>query len=88
MGGAIAAVITYGGEVMDNLKDTFSLNTDGVQFDLVIKAIALSDGKVYRCKDFADAVEQYGDAEVIVFGKTYFPIFLSTRSLFLTIALW
>ena len=62
--------ITYAGEVLENQENTFSLNTDGGQFALVIKSTALSDGRVYRCKDVVDIVGHHADAEVIVFGKT------------------
>ena len=75
--------ITYAGEVLEKHKNTLSLNTDGGQFDLVIKSAALSDGTTYQCKDVADSIEQNGDAEVIVFGKTYFPIVLRLITNFL-----
>ena len=68
--------ITYGKEIVDDLKDRFSLNTDGGQFSLVIKSPVLSDGTTYRCKEVINAQEQHGVAEVIVFGKTYTCIFI------------
>ena len=68
-------VIIYNGKPLDKFKDSFSVNTDGGQFALVIKSTVLSDGKTYRCKDVAQANYHHGDAEVIVFGKTYFYMF-------------
>ena len=67
-----AQSITYEEKVLDNYKDRFSLNTDGGQFTLVIKSPVLNDGITYRCLDVTDQAKQHGDAEVIVFGKTYF----------------
>ena len=71
----VAQYITYFGKVFDRFKDRFSLNTDGDQFTLVIMSTVLSDGKTFRCFDVINTHEHHGDAEVIVFGKTYFPIF-------------
>ena len=70
-------------KVLDNRKDRYSLNTDGGQFALVIKSTILSDGKTYRCQDILNTAEQHVDAEVIVFGKTYFHIFHRLASNFL-----
>ena len=67
--------ISVRNEIVNQSKDTFSLNTDGGQFALIIKSPVLSDGTTYRCKDIYESNAQHGDAEVIVFGKTYFPIF-------------
>jgi len=51
-----------------------SLNTDAGKYELTINSPFLSDGGKYRCKSqFGTA--QYGDAEVIVFGKTYFQFY-------------
>ena len=67
--------ITYTGAVLDKYKERYSLNRDDGQFSLVIKPTALSDGGTYRCKDVLLVHEQHGDADVIVFGKTYFCYF-------------
>ena len=67
-----AQSITYEEKVLYNYKDRFSLNTDGGQFTLVIKSPVLTDGIAYRCRDVTDSINQHGDADVIVFGKTYF----------------
>ena len=67
--------ITYAGEVLDTLKDKYSLNTDSGQFELVIKSPVLSDGGKYRCQAVDDVVNKYRDAEVLVIGKIYFHIF-------------
>jgi len=64
--------ISYGPTLLDRFKDKFSLNKDGGQFALVFKSPVLNDGGTYRCRDMADAVKCHGDAEIIVFGKTYF----------------
>ena len=79
----IIQLITYKKKVLDKYKDRFSLNTDGGQFTLIIKFPVLSDGKTYRCFDIATTLEQRGEAEVIVFGKTYFPIFTDQSLTFL-----
>ena len=70
--------LTYGNKFKNQFKDTFSLNTDGGLFALVIKSAVLSDGRTYRCKNIYEAHLQHGDAEVIVFGKTYFVHFSLT----------
>ena len=70
-----AQPITYGKTVLNKFKENYSLNTDSGKFELVIKSPVLSDGGKYRCKAVTDAINQYGEAEVIVFGKTYFHIF-------------
>ena len=48
-----------------------SLNTEAGKYELTINSPLLNDGGKYRCKS-QSGTEQYGDAEVIVFGKTYF----------------
>ena len=57
--------------IVEKFTERFSLNTEGGQFALVIKSPVLSDGRGYICKNIYNSFNQHGDADVIVFGKTY-----------------
>ena len=55
----------------------YALNTkpEGT-YDLTIKSVLLSDARRYQCITmFVEG--DYGDAELIVFGKTFFQFYLS-----------
>ena len=70
MGGA--ATLTFGPELGGRCENNQCfLNTDGGDYQLVIKSAVLKDGGRYRCRGQFDP-NPHRDAEVIVFGKVQF----------------
>ena len=65
-----AQEISTGGEILDESR--YSLNTEPAgKYSLIVTSPELKDGGQYRCA-YRQISTSYGDAEVIVFGKTYF----------------
>ena len=62
--------IATGGEILN--KSRYSLNTEPAgNYSLIVTSPELKDGGQYRCS-YKQISTNYGDAEVIVFGKAYF----------------
>ena len=68
-GDSDSKTITFGTNI--TIKSTYDLNTDpDGKYELIIKSPVLLDCGRYRCKDKWNEANR-GDAELIVFGKTF-----------------